>query len=476
MASNIPRLVIAGLSGDSGKTVVSLALTAALSKRGLRLSTFKKGPDYIDAAWLTTVSGSPCRNLDTFMISPEKVYSAFVHNTQSSDFTVIEGNRGLFDGKDETGSFSTAEIARLLKAPLILVVNSTKSTRTLAALIKGCIDFEPGLNIAGVILNRVAGDRHEQVIRKSIEKYCHLPVLGAIPKLDSNDELIPGRHLGLVTPAEFEDRSHLIDRLSKIAEECFDIGDLVGLAESAPQLGLIERSESPQKREPDIKIGYFRDSVFTFYYPENLEALLNAKTELVPISSLDDNTIPDIDALYIGGGFPETQAEKLCGNRELMNAINQAALNGLPIYAECGGLIYLSRSLLYNDNKYAMAGIFPLDLVIEKKPAGHGYVVAEVSGSNPFYDTGEKIIGHEFHYSTPVEMDDTLKYCLTVKRGHGIIKGYDGLIYKNCLALYTHIHAEGTVSWAKGLAKAARQYRKNKVATEGSSGNLRMAV
>jgi cobyrinic acid a,c-diamide synthase len=459
MAINTPRLVIAGLSGDSGKTIVSLSLLAGLRRRRLSLSVFKKGPDYIDAAWLSSISGTVCRNLDTFLVDPKNVLANFVNHTSESDIAIIEGNRGLFDGKDVAGKHSTASLAKLLGAPVILVVDVTKATRTIAAVVKGCLDFEPGLEIAGIILNNVAGERHTKIISESIKTYCNLPVLGAIPKLSADKTIITGRHLGLVTPAESSLNTELEKLLLEIAEKYFDLDTLLEIAREAKAIETVA-TNIIEKKKPDVKIGYFKDSVFTFYYPENLEALENAGAELVGISSIDDKQLPAIDALYIGGGFPETQAEKLTGNGGMMQSVKEAAENGLPIYAECGGLIYLSNSISWKDKRYPMTGLFPVDLIMHEKPVGHGYTSLEVDRPNPFYEIGTTIKGHEFHYSGPVEEETKIENCMMVESGHGVGGGRDGLIYKNVLACYTHIHADGVSGWAETFTNKAREYKK----------------
>ncbi len=462
MASNVPRLVIAGLSGDSGKTIVSMSLLAACRRKAIAVTAFKKGPDYIDAAWLTYISGNPCRNLDTFMVEREQVKRRFFHHAAGSALAVIEGNRGLFDGKDTAGTHSTAELAKLTDSPVVLVVNCTKTTRTVAAMVKGCQVMDPGLKIAGVILNNIAGARHRQVISDAIESTCGLPVIGAIPKLQDKMGLIPGRHLGLVTPSEFKDKAGLIETLGKIASEYLDIDAIIRIAEEASS---VEASPLPKmgRTEKKAKIGYFRDSVFTFYYPENIEALENAGAEMKGISSLQDFMPDDIDGLYIGGGFPETQAEKLTRNKSMMDAVRTASEYGMPIYAECGGLIYLCRSLAIGEKIFEMAGVFPVDLTMQAKPAGHGYAEAEVTGRNPFYETGIKIKGHEFHYSKPVIDKKIDGLTLTLAAGSGISEKLDGLVSKNTFATYIHTHADGNEGWAGKFVSLAGEYRKNRL-------------
>ncbi|MFC1678982.1 cobyrinate a,c-diamide synthase [Elusimicrobiota bacterium] len=461
MSVSIPRLVIAGLSGDSGKTIVSLSLLSALRRKGLGVSVFKKGPDYIDAAWLGRVAGSACRNLDTYLVEPGAVSRRFASSAAGSDMAVIEGNRGLFDGRDVEGTHSTAELAKLLGAPVIVVVNATKATRTIAALINGCRSFDPDLTLAGVVLNKVAGKRHESVIRGAIERYCGLPVLGVVPKLGEDSALIPGRHLGLVPPSESELDEGLETRLLSIAEKHLDVEGMLGAARSAAPLPAAE-SEAPARGPAKVRIGVFRDSVFTFYYPENLEALEANGAELVPVSSLDDEVLPDVHALYIGGGFPETHAERLAGNRRLMEAVKKAAEAGMPVYAECGGLIYLSRSLTWKGTRYPMADVFAADLVMRPQPAGHGYARLRVDRPNPFFETGAVIKGHEFHYSGLAGEagipDDSS--CMGVDVGTGLGRGREGLLRKNTLATYTHIHADSVRGWAPRFVAGAADHRR----------------
>lgn len=461
MAEKIPRLVIAGLSGDSGKTIVTLSVLTALKRKGLGVSVFKKGPDYIDPAWLSWAAGSQCRNLDTFLVGERDVLATYGKHASRSDISLIEGNRGIFDGAGDEGKHSTAELAKLLRAPVALVVDCTKTTRTVAALVKGCIDFDPGVKIAGVILNKLAGERHRKVITDSIEKSCGVPVLGAIPRLDSDAGLIPGRHLGLVTPSEFESDKKLENRLYEIAENYLDLNEIIKMASDAEAYDHMP-FESIDRIHSAVKIGYFKDSVFTFYYPENLEALQDCGAKLIPISSLSDPSLPDIDGLYIGGGFPETHARRLSENRSLMDSVKSAAKNRLPIYAECGGLIYLSRSLKWNDNVFPMAGVYDINLEMCKKPAGHGYVVAEIDRDNPFFPNGTSIKGHEFHYSQPVSGLETVPACLNIKRGTGIGGNRDGLLYENCFAAYTHIHAGGVPGWASSFVRIAEEYMDTK--------------
>lgn len=455
MGIRMPRLVIAALSGNSGKTIVSLSLLSALRRRGLSISVFKKGPDYIDSAWLSMAARTACRNLDTYMVSPDDVFNTFSANAAKSDIAIVEGNRGIFDGRDVSGTHSTARLAKLLQAPVVLVVNAARATRTIAAMINGCISFDPDLRIAGIILNRVAGKRHESIIADSIEKYCGLPVLGAVPNLGDDSPIIPARHLGLVTPSEYNPDPDLDTRLEEIADEHLDIGNLIKIADSAPPL-YSPVKHYPAETQPDVRIGYFKDSVFTFYYPENLDALRANGADLIPVSSLQEKSLPDIDALYIGGGFPETHAERLVQNSSMMESVRKAAEGGMPVYAECGGLIYLSKSLAVNGSRYPMAGLFPIELKMHARPVGHGYTFSRVDRQNPFFKIGLNIKGHEFHYSGPMVDLNRDETCMKVESGVGVGYCRDGLLYKNTLACYMHIHADGVKDWAPSMVSLAR--------------------
>lgn len=495
-----PRLIISGLGGDNGKTVISTGLCRLWYKESKKVIPFKKGPDYIDMAWLSYAAKHPCYNLDLFLMSKDDVKFSFSHYAKNSDISVIEGNRGLYDGMDEAGSVSTAEIAKLLHSPVIIVVDCTKVTRTVAALILGCQMLDPNVSIKGVILNKLAGYRHESIIRKSIEFNCGLSVCGAIPRL--TNIIFPGRHLGLVPPQEYPEAEEAIENAASIAKKYLDLEKLWEIAHDAPPLLvnsqpslkqsivnsyslLVKHSDKFQVANDQLRVGVIRDSAFQFYYQENLDALKKEGVELIEFSSLIDDLPSDIDALYIGGGFPETHAEQLSSNAKLRHAIKIAAEEGLPIYAECGGLIYLSEKLIYGGKSYDMTGVLPIVIGVSKKPVGHGYTVIEVEAPNPFFKIGLILHGHEFHYSHVFELNEishiengynvelesgmqmglsTLKdgiyFAFKINKGVGIINRKDGLCYKNVLATYTHLHALGAKEWVKGMIQAALENKK----------------
>lgn len=439
-----------------------------LRRRGLAIRAFKKGPDFIDPAWLGRAAGSVCRNLDTYLVAPDDVRASFLTHATGCDLALIEGNRGLFDGQDAVGTHSTARLAKLLGAPVVLVINVTKTTRTIAALVKGCVDFEPDITIAGVILNRVAGERHGRVISEAVIEATGLPVLGMLPKLGDNAAVIPGRHLGLVPPEELSADASYEDRLVEIGENFLNIDRLLRIADDTQALP--EPAVKPKSPPTaSIRLAYFHDSVFTFYYPENLEALQAGGAELVPISSIRDRDLPDVDGLYIGGGFPETQADQLTANRDMMEAVKLAAEDGMPIYAECGGLIYLSRSITWQGKKHLMAGVFPLDLAMSPRPVGHGYAEVSVEAPNPFFGTSDVVRGHEFHYSSPVGELGGVNTGLAVRRGVGVGDGRDGLLCDRVMACYMHIHASGVSGWAKRFVAAGLAYRNDRRSRRSSS-------
>ena len=446
-----PRLVIAGMSGDGGKTLVSLGLGRALTDRGRTVQAFKKGPDYIDAAWLTAATGRPCRNLDPYLMEESAIGRAVAAGA-GADFYLVEGNRGLFDGVDASGSHSTATLAKLLGAPVVLVVNVTKTTRTAAAAVLGCKHLDPDLDLAGVILNRVGTSRQERVIREAVETATGVEVIGAIPRL-RGEEPLPDRHLGLVTAAEHPRRDRAIARAAEVVKENLDLDLVERVAGRAHDVSLDVADIRPGRTR--VTIGYFSDQAFSFYYPENLETLEAAGARLVAVSPSADPALPDVDALYIGGGFPEVHASSLVDNRAFAESVKTRVVGGMPVYAECGGLMYLARELRVNGVAHPMAGV--LDLVVEHtdRPQGHGYETVVVDRPNAFFPDGVELRGHEFHYSRVVSGSDLSRTVCSVSRGTGTGESRDGIVVGNVWASYLHIHASATPDWAAGFLAAA---------------------
>jgi cobyrinic acid a,c-diamide synthase len=456
---NAPRLVIAGLSGGGGKTLVSVGVLAAWRRSGHAVAAFKKGPDYIDAAWLSRAADTPCRNLDLFLMPEDAIRRSVAAGGARGAVAVIEGNRGLFDGVDARGTFSTAELAKLLGAPVVLVVDCTKATRTVAALVLGCRHLDPQVAIAGVILNRVAGRRHEAVLREAVREIADVPVLGALPRLERHP--FPERHLGLVPPDEHAGLDAAVAEAGRIAEAHLDLAGLWQVAGRAPPLHAPAAPNGGRPAPPgSVTVGVFRDAAFQFYYPENLEALIHAGARLVEISPLADAALPAVDALYIGGGFPETLAAGLAANNSFRASVRDAVAAGLPVYAECGGAVYLGTDLTVAGRAYAMAGALPAAFAFGEKPQGHGYAQVETVAPNPFFAVGESVRGHEFHYTyLASRVGDDVRFAFRVHRGHGFDGERDGLCHRNVLASYTHVHALGTVSWAPALVAAAARHR-----------------
>ncbi len=467
----IPGIIIAGLRGGSGKTIISLGITGAWKEKGFKVSPFKKGPDYIDAGWLSRAAGHPCYNLDTFLCTTSVVEQSFRENSQNSDIAVIEGNRGLYDGIDTNGSTSTAELAKFLNLPVLLVLDCTKSTRTMAALLLGCMNFDPELQICGVILNRVAGKRHEGKVRKNIEKYCNIPVLGSVPKLKSKD--FPERHMGLIPSEEHFSSDRAVKAVIKVAQDNIDLDMLYEIVTrknnsiesgNREQLSLpedkIEQTGSEQLKSQKVTIGIIKDSAFQFYYPDNIDALKNLGANIVFISPLHEKTIPDVHAIYMGGGFPETHAPQLAQNNSFKENLRELSQKGLPIYAECGGLIFLGQSICLNDKVFPMSNILPIKFGFSNRPQGHGYTKVQVVNENPFFKKDEILKGHEFRYSSVLDINyQDHEMAFKMERGKGILEKKDGFFKNNTFGTYTHIHALGSPSWAPSLIKQARAFK-----------------
>jgi cobyrinic acid a,c-diamide synthase len=460
-------LLISSPQGHSGKTIVTVGLCNALKRRGLSIQPFKKGPDFIDPSWLTIAAGRSCRNLDLFLVPKEKLIQTFEQACEEADLAIVEGAMGLYDGLDTQGT--TAEIARLLNIPVVLVVNTSRMTSSIAAMVMGYQHFQPETNIAGVLLNYVSGTRHESKLRNAVEQYCGIPVVGSIPR--DQDLRIVERHLGLIPSSEAGEAELWVERIGRKLESQLDLDKILTIARSSkalpiPSLLLKKRKtkKSPlplgernrvrgNARTQKVRIGIIRDRAFHFYYQENLEALAMEGAELLFIDSFKDR-LPKVDGLYIGGGFPEFFLKELEGNRRLRQDIGEAVHKGLPVYAECAGLMYLCRSISWKKRSYEMVGVIPSEINLSERPEGHGYVVARVINENPLFPIGLTIRGHEFHHSK-VSIKKGVKFAYQIKRGHGIDGKRDGVLYKNIFAAYTHLHALGTPCWAEAFVSLA---------------------
>lgn len=462
------HVLISAAHKSSGKTTLSVGLSAALAARGLDVQTFKKGPDYIDPMWLTRATDRPCRNLDYYTMRNEELLAHFSRYSDGADISIIEGNKGLYDGLDLEGGNSNAALATLLGAPVILVIETRGMTRGIAPLILGYQAFDPALNIAGIILNKVGGPRHEEKLRAIIEHYTDVPVLGAVHK--DEELVISERHLGLTPSNEAFEADAKIALIAKLVAEQVDLDAVIDIARQAVELSA-PAMPRPRGHAPDIILGVARDSAFGFYYPGDLEALEDAGAKLVNIDITKDASLPDIDGLFIGGGFPETRMADLEANKPMRDAVREAIEDGLPAYAECGGLMYLARSLTWNGDTHDMAGIIPGDIVMHAKPQGRGYVRLKETGNGHWAlkDAGGRpgeIPAHEFHYSSLENLEGTPTFAYEVLRGHGIDGKHDGLIINNLLAGYAHLRDVGANRWASRFTNFVRSCKQSPAAAQ----------
>jgi len=450
------RFLVSAAHKSSGKTTLSVGLSAALHRRGLTVQAFKKGPDYIDPLWLALASGRPCRNLDFFLASRDEIAAAFARHGTSADVCLIEGNKGLYDGLDLDGSNSNAALAKLIGAPVVLVIDARGMTRGIAPLILGYQAFDREVGFAGVILNRLGGSRHESKLRAVIEHYTGVPVLGAMHEDPAIG--IYERHLGLVPANETQSAAARIEAIRAAVERQVDVGRLLEATRSAALLAPASRGGAA--RAKDIRIGIARDRAFGFYYAGDFEALEDEGAELVPFDTLRDARLPRVNALFIGGGFPECFATELEANASLRAEIRDRAARGMPMYAECGGLMYLSRSIEWRGERHQMVGAIGADVVMHERPTGRGYVRLEAQAGHPWgLAPGSEVRAHEFHYSSLEGLDAGTRYAYRVRRGHGIDGERDGIVAGNILASYTHLRAVGGCDWPRRFAAFVREHR-----------------
>jgi len=449
------RLLISAAHKSSGKTTVSIGLCAALSARGLNVQPFKKGPDYIDPMWLTKAAGRSCHNLDPYLMGWDDIRALFRRAGASADLCLVEGNKGLYDGLALDGSNSNAALAAELDLPVLLVLDARGMTRGIAPLILGYQAFDPKVRIAGVILNNLGGSRHEAKLREVIEHYTDVPVLGAI-QCDAALGVVE-RHLGLIPSNEAEDAEARVAAIGRTVAAQVDLDRLLAVAASAPARPAAIPLVAIRRPGARLRIGIARDRAFGFYYADDLEALERAGAELLPFDTLHDTRLPAVDGLFIGGGFPESFAAQLSANTALRQDIRAAIEGGLPAYAECGGLMYLSRSLTTGGASYPMVGAIPGDVVMHAKPVGRGYVHLKASADFPWgAAAGKQVRAHEFHYSDIENLPADSRYAWQVERGHGIDGTHDGIVVHKLLASYTHLRTTGGCNWAERFVDFVR--------------------
>lgn len=448
--------LVAGMASGVGKTTVTLAITAALRRRGYTVQPFKGGPDFLDTGHHTHISGRTARNLDTWMLSAEANRDVLRQASKDADVLLVEGMMGLFDGKDGTTEVgSSAEIAKLLKLSVVLVLDAGKTARSIAAVVLGFELFDPELPLAGVILNRVASDRHFRMLEAAIQSACKTPVLGWLPREPA--VAIQERHLGLQAVEESGTGEALemrIDTLAALAEQHLDLSRLLKL-----QCGLEEMPETlpafPNAVDR-IRIGVARDAAFSFYYEDNLDLLQQNGADLVPFSPMNDQNLPDsLDALYLGGGYPELYTAQINENRAMLAAVRDFALSGRPVYAECGGMIFLSRQITLRDGtSYRLAGILPFDIEMTDRLVNFGYVTVELSSDCLLGSAGAHIRGHSFHYSRissvpNVATNYRVAYSLSGRTEN------EGYRLGNVLASYVHLHFRANREIARSFVDAA---------------------
>jgi len=418
----IPRIIIAGTHSGCGKTTIASGVMGALTKRGFSVQPFKVGPDFIDPSHHTRICGRVSRNIDPFMMGDDGCIASFNHASEGADIAIIEGVMGMYDGIDGTDLSSTAHVARILQAPVILVVDAKGMSRSIHALIKGFIGFDPSVAIAGVIINRTGGPRH----RNMIESALSIPSFGWIPR---NDEIaLKSRHLGLVMAHE----SDSLKEIGSIIEEHCNLDAIISVANKA--LPIHTRHEKHGQITVRVRVGIASDNAFCFYYRDNLDCLRKSGADLIFFSPLQDN-LPSVDAVYLGGGYPELFLSPL-ESASCTQQIRHAANDGLPVFAECGGLMYLTREISAGKT-YRMASILPAKAEMTGQIQALGYVKGTVTDNRSFLKPEQIFTGHEFHYSRLIP-DNDARYVISLSRGKGIDAGKDGLAEFNALGLYTH--------------------------------------
>ena len=452
---NLPRLVVAGTSSGVGKTTVTLAILAALKARGRQVQPFKAGPDFIDPGHHAAATGRPSRNLDGWMLGEAVNRNIFAKAAATADISIIEGMMGLFDGSSPVNEIgSTAELAKQLDAPVLLVIDGSAMARSAAAMVSGYAKFDPALRVAGVLFNRVGSEGHYKLLKEAVERETDVVVVGYFRPDPA--VTIADRHLGLVTAME-QGTGELYGRLANAAEETVDLDRIEALARSCREWPAALNQPAARRDARTVRIGVAQDLAFCFYYPDNLELLEAEGAELVRFSPMNDQVLPDVDMLYLGGGYPELHGERLAGNISMRTAIRQFAERGGTIYAECGGMMYLTQAIRdFSGTSHEMVGLFAAEAVMQKQGLTMGYRTMELSRDCILGMSGAIARGHEFHYSTLVP-SRSLDYACVIRDVRGESKGLDGLVIGNTVALYTHVHFGSQPQMANALVASARR-------------------
>ncbi|VBB06833.1 cobyrinic acid a c-diamide synthase cbia [Lucifera butyrica] len=450
----VPRLVIAGTHSGVGKTTVVTGLLAALRQLGREVQSYKVGPDYIDPGFHRLASGKAAHNLDTWLVAPENLLPVFAKTAKGNDLVIIEGVMGLYDG-GKKGISSTASIAKILQAPVILVVDARSAGESVAATVLGFKTYDPAVNIAGIIVNRLGSSSHKDLVCDALRP-IGIPVIGCI--LRDQAMVMPERHLGL-TPVTEMDAPVIVSHIADQINSQVDLDRLTGIAGTAPALAVEEWGGAlPAKI---VRIGVARDEVFSFYYPESLETLERLGAELVYFSPLREEKLPAVDGLILGGGFPEMFVEQLAANAGMRQSVHRACESGMPVYAECGGLMYLCREILdFNHKAHAMAGFIPAVCTMQPKLETVGYVEVTARNHNILCNQGETLRGHEFHFSRmlPQSGEDDFPWAFTFEKVRTRKTYPGGFAVNNVLASYLHMHFAGNERAAAHFITQCKRY------------------
>ena len=446
----VQPLLISSTRKSSGKTIISIGLSGLANNLGYDIQTFKKGPDFIDPSWLTLASKRPCYNLDFNTMGSEEIKRMYTEKSHGMDFSLIEGTKGLFDGISTDGGDSNAELADLLKSSVLLVIDCEGITRGIAPLLEGYKSFGKKLKLNKVILNNVSTSRHESKLVSAISRYTDFRVLGVIPSIKN---FIVERHLGLVPTFQHPQKKRVLSSLVSIIKNNTDYKKLLPLKSKSQKK--IMKPRVTKKKNP-IVVGVASDAAFGFYYPDDIEEIERHGCRVKKIDLIREARLPNIDGLFIGGGFPETQAQKLQQNNSMKKSIHNAINRGLPVYAECGGLMYLANRIKFGKSLTKMCNVFDIDIEMNEKPVGRGYTILDTD-KHPWSMKNKNIHAHEFHYSSVKFNKKRYKYAYNVKRGYGINGRKDGLIYKNTIASFSHLRSTSKFNWAKYFIKFIEQ-------------------
>ena len=454
MNAAIPRVVIAGTTSGVGKTIITCSIIYALQRRGHTVQPFKVGPDYIDPSYLSSISNQDTYNLDVWLMRNKHVLDTFITNSKS-DISVIEGVMGYYDGHSgDSNHASTFHVATITQSPVILVVDASKSARSIAATVLGFLKFARNSRIAGIILNNIASPRHDRLCRDALHKFG-IPVVASVLR---NPLLhIPSRHLGLVTTQEKNAQRKQLKKITSIIAKSIDTQALVSILKKPKP---ITATVKPVPKKPTVTtIAVAQDTSFNFYYPANLESLRSHGADLRFFSPVKDKMIPPCDGLYIGGGFPEVLADSLAKNQPMKKSIKRLAQQDMPVYAECGGLMYLTRSISSGSRRHRMVGLFDADTVMTDRMTLN-YTSGTLSAKTVISEASRNIHGHEFHYSRLENVPSDSKFAYDLEVGQGIAHHKDGLIQDNALASYGHVYFASCPSFASSFVNNCRRYSK----------------